>query len=288
LRILKEPVVHFFVLGLAVFGLHLVFEERPESPPDPYLVEVTSADIEWFRTMWRKRTGRDPQVEEIRGRVNQLIRERVLGREAERLGLDEDDPVLRQRLALKMEYLLRDISTLREPTAEDLAAFLRDRAEDYEIPAQVTFTQIYFNEDERGTSAAAEGAGRLVRELGSRELAPAEAAGLGDPTLQEPLFTEVFLPEVEKTFGNGFAAAVAGLTTGSWQGPVRSGFGLHVVYVKEKWPARMPELMEVKERLRTDWMFAQQQELTTVAYGELRRQYRVLVEGLPYDLDVAE
>lgn len=85
-----------FVLGLVVFGLHAVFEPKPEAADDPFLVEVSSADIEWFRTMWTKRIGREPTVEELRGQVNQLIREQVLSREAVSIGLDVEDTVVRR------------------------------------------------------------------------------------------------------------------------------------------------------------------------------------------------
>ena len=120
-RIWKEPVIHFFVLGLVVFGLYAVMEKKPEAAADPFLVEVTSADIEWFRTMWTKRMGREPTVEEMRGMVNQMIREQVLSREAVSLGLDEGDTVVRRRLAQKMDFLFQDLSEITEPTDSEQA-----------------------------------------------------------------------------------------------------------------------------------------------------------------------
>lgn len=288
MRTLKEPLLHFFVLGLAVFGLYALFEERPEDVPDPYLVEVTSADIEWFRTMWRKRRGREPNVDEMRGLVNQFIREQVLGREAIRLGLDQDDPVLRQRLSQKMDYLIRDLSDLREPTDEDLAAFLLGHPEEYENPARVTFTQIFVNADERGHAAAADLVEKLISDLSGWSDPPSDVSELGDPILLESHFAEVPDPEVRLSFGEEFADSLASLPPGTWQGPLRSGYGLHAVYVQEILEPHSPDFLEVRDRLRNDWMFAQQKELSSRAYQELRGQYQVLLEGLPYAQDLEQ
>ena len=280
--------LHFAILGLVVFGLVAVFEYQAEDTGDPYLVEVSSADMEWFRTMWRKRSGREPDVDELRGMVNQLIRERVLAREAHQLGLDRNDQVLRQRLSQKMEFLLRDLSKLRNPTDEELAAFLEENADKYSLPARVSFTQIYLNADERGYPAAEKAAAELVADLNDRGVGVAETERLGDPIMLDPGYEDVLLPDVGNTFGQEFAAALGEMPSGSWQGPVRSAFGLHAVFVSEKTPARSPSLEDVRERLETDWMYREQQELSEQAYQGLRARYRVLVEGLPYHRDEKE
>ena len=153
-KLLKEPVIHFFVLGLVVFGLYRVLEKQPEAEVDPFLVEVSSADIEWFRTMWSKRMGREPTVEELRGQVHQLIREEVLSREKLAMGLDDGDMVVRRRLTQKMDFLFRDLSDIAEPSDSDLEEYLKRNPGAYEIPGELTFTQVYFNRDERGEVAA--------------------------------------------------------------------------------------------------------------------------------------
>ncbi|UCG14630.1 MAG: hypothetical protein JSU72_09370 [Deltaproteobacteria bacterium] len=113
---LREPLIHFFLLELVVFGLRGVLETKPEAANDPFLVEMSSGDIEWFRTIWNKPMGREPTVEELRGQVNQLIRKHTLSREAVSIGLDEGDMVVHRRLAQKMDFLFRDLSDITEPS----------------------------------------------------------------------------------------------------------------------------------------------------------------------------
>jgi hypothetical protein len=258
LRIWREPLIHFFVLGLVVFGLYAVFEKKPEAADDPFLVEVSSADIEWLRTMWSKRMGRDPTVEELRGQVNQIIREQILSREAVSMGLDEGDMVVRRRLAQKMDFLFRDLSDITEPSDGELQAYLQEKSATYEIPARMTFTHVYFK----------------------------EASVLGDPFLLPSRYSNKSLVEIRGEFGPQFAKTVWEQEPHTWQGPVVSGYGLHAVYVHERSDAKLPDLNGLKARLRADWMAERQREIARIAYEKLRMRYRVLLEGMPYDLDM--
>ena len=285
-RIWKEPLIHFFVLGLVVFGLHRVLEKKPEAEDDPFLVEVSSADIEWFRTMWSKRMGREPTVEELRGQVHQLIREEVLSREALSIGLDEGDMVVRRRLTQKMDFLFRDLSDIAEPSDSELQEYLQKNRSTYELPGQVTFTQVYFNTDKRGEEEAAGAVRLLVEKLHANEGVPPDASALGDPFLLPPTYSNETLEEIRGEFGPRFARTVWEQEPGTWQGPVASAYGLHAVYVHERSDAMLPDFTDLRESLKADWMDEKRRELTRKAYEALRGRYRVLLEGLPYDLDM--
>jgi hypothetical protein len=281
----REPLIHFFVLGLVIFGLFSVLEEKPEPAEDPYLVEVSSADIEWFRTMWRKRMGREPTVEEMRGQVNQLIREQILSREAVSMGLD-DDIAVRRRLAQKMDFLFKDLSDITEPSDDELQAYLQEKRSTYEIPGQLTFTHVYFNTDKRGEKEAAEAVRQLVKKLNSNKGVPTDVSVMGDPFLLPSRYSDKSLVEIRGEFGHEFAETVRDQKSGTWQGPVASGYGLHAVYVHERSDAELPDFNDIKERIKEDWISEKQRELARKAYEKLRKRYQVLLEGMPYDLDI--
>lgn len=287
LRFWREPLIHFFVLGLVVFSLHWFLEKKPETPEDPYLVEVTSADIEWFRTMWNKRMGREPDVNELRGEVNQLIREQILSREAVSMGLDQGDTVVRRRLAQKMNYLFKDLSDIEEPADDELKAYLQNNRKKYEIPGTASLTHIYFNTDKRGEEEAREATRKLVEKLKKKEGSIPDLSTLGDPFLLDSDYKNKDLVEIRGIFGQKFAEAVWSQKPGTWHGPVASGYGVHAVYLHERSDARLPDYRDLKERLRSDWMGDKQRELSRRVYKELRGKYRVLLEGLPYDLDIS-
>jgi len=282
-RFWREPLIHFFVLGLAVFGLHAFLERKPEvNVDDPYLVEVSSADIEWMRTLFNKRMGREPSVQDLRGQVHQLIREQILSREAVAMGLDEGDIVVRRRLAQKIEFLFKDISEMVEPTEEDLRTYYNENRQEYTILPQLTFTQIYFNGENRGVERANQAIETLINE----KINPNAAIEMGDPSILTSGCTDCNEREIKNRYGKEFAEGIINLETGSWKGPVKSAYGFHVIYVHNRQDAKLPAFPEVANQVKTDWMASQREENTRKVYKEIRSRYQVLVEGLPYDFDV--
>ncbi len=282
-RVVREPLIHFFILGLAVFGLHAALDRKPkENVNDPYLVEVSSADIEWMRTLFTKRIGRGPTVQDLRAQVNQLIREQILSREAVAMGLDIGDMVVRRRLAQKMEFLFRDSSAMTEPAEDDLRTYFFDDRRKYETPSRVTFTQVYFSNDRRGVDGAKQAAQTLVKEDGD----PYRVPTIGDASILSPHCTQCSVKEIRNRFGPDFAEAVKDLGAGSWNGPVKSAYGFHAVYIHERQDTKVPKFYDIIDQIKNDWMSEKREENTRSVYGEMRSRYRVLVEGLPYDLDL--
>jgi hypothetical protein len=245
-------------------------------------VEVSSADIEWMRTIFNKQMGRGPTVQDLRGQVNQFIREQILSREAVAIGLDEGDIVVRRRLAQKMEFLFKDLSAMIEPTEDELRKYFFENRWKYETPPRVTFTQVYFSIDSRGIEEAMQAAQALIKEGGD----PYRVATLGDASILSPGCTQCSVREIRNRFGTDFAEAVKNLEPGSWYGPVKSAYGVHAVYIHERQDTQLPNFHDVIDRIKNDWMSAKREENTRRAYGEIRSRYRVLVEGLPYDFDL--
>jgi hypothetical protein len=279
----RQPLIHFFILGLAVFGLHAVLDRKPAAiDDDPHLVEVSSADIEWMWTMFNKQMGREPTVQDLRGQVNQLIREQILSREAIAMGLDEGDIVVRRRLAQKMEFLFKDLSALTELKEDDLRKYFFENRPKYEIPPQVTFNQVYFSIDSRGVDGARQAVQALIEEGDD----PSKAPTLGDASILSPDCAQCSVREIRDRFGTDFAEVVKNLEPGSWYGPVKSAYGFHAVYIHERQDANLPNFQDIIDQVRNDWMFTNQEENTRKVYGEIRSRYQVLVEGLPYDFDV--
>ena len=281
----REPLIHFFILGLAIFGLHAVLDRKPESiVNDPYLVEVSSADIEWIRTIFNKQMGRGPTVQDLRGQVNQFIREQILSREAVSMGLDEGDIVVRRRLAQKMEFLFKDLSAMTEPTEDELRKYFFENRWKYETPPRVTFTQVYFSIDSRGVEEAIQAARALIKEGGD----PYRVSTFGDASILSPGCTQCSVRKIRSRFGTDFAEAIKNMKPGSWYGPVKSTYGIHAVYIHDRQDTKLPNYREIIDRIKNDWMSAKREENTRRVYDEIRSRYRVLVEGLPYDFDWKE
>ncbi len=84
--------------------------------------------------------------------------------------------------------------------------------------------------------------------------------------------------EVSAIFGRQFADALSDLELQSWQGPVESSYGLHLVFVDAHVPARVPVLEAIRARVRAELLAERQTKTDGALYGKLRERYEIVVE----------
>ena len=273
-RILKEPLLHFLLLGAAIFVAYS-FVSNPVSE-EPGQIVIPPGQIEHLATGFAKTWQRPPTAEELSGLIRDRVREEVFCREAIALGLDQEDTVIRRRLRQKMEFVSDDIAAQTEPADADLNAYLAAHPEVFRVEQRFTFRQIYLNPQKHGDQLAQDAAQLLSRlnQAGDK----ADALAQGDSFLLERDFTALPACEITKQFGEGFAAKLGGLPTGQWQGPIESGYGVHLVKVSERTEGRLPALAEVRDAVRREWDNARRLEGNEKFYQELLKRYTVTIE----------
>lgn len=274
-RILKEPLLHFLLLGAGLFVAYGLIS-RPGRSDAPDKIVVTVGQIEHLAAGFAKTWQRPPTGAELRGLVDDWVHEEVATREAIALGLDKDDTVIRRRLRQKMEFVSDDIAAQNQPTEADLNAYLLAHPDSFRVEPRFTFGQVYLNPAKHGDKLAQDTA-QLLAQL-NQTGNPADITTQGDSLLLEHDFTAVPAGEVAKQFGEQFAAALGGLTPGSWQGPVESGYGLHLVKVSARTEGRLPALTEVRDTVRREWDNTRRLEGNARFYQELMKRYTVIIE----------
>jgi peptidyl-prolyl cis-trans isomerase C len=276
---LKEPLFHFLVLGLIIYGGY-AWLHAGDAPDDQQTITVGSGELAWLRTSFEKRWKRAPTRAELGGLVDEYVRETVLYREALAMGLDQDDTIVRRRLGQKLEFLVQDLVAVKEPTEGELEAYFEAQREDYRPPDRITFSHVFVDPDRRGEQTLEDAA--AIREgLGKLE-DPAQGANeLGDPFMLQSYYPERNEAEIAKLFGREFAERVGDLSEGVWHGPVLSGYGVHLVYVHEKQTFLEPSFAEVRERVAEDWTTAKRKQLNDEYVARLREKYEVVIEEAP-------
>lgn len=257
----REPLVHFLALGLLLY-VALTWGGEPVDPSSR-LVEVDDARQAELALGFERVMGRPPTDAELDARIEQYVREEILYREALRLGLDEGDAVVRQRLVAKMDMTASAAAETAEPDEAELRAFFEENRERYADEARVTFRQARF--DERAAAEAA---------LGDPDSVAARGRSANLPDRMERARGD----EVAARFGTDFAAALDGLQPGvGWQGPISSGLGWHLVLLeaREEAPASFEA---VRQKVVNDWRSAEIGAREERAYDILRSAYRVRIE----------
>jgi hypothetical protein len=273
-RLLREPLLHFLLLGAAIFAAYSVVSKRGSEEPGK--IVITQGQVENLAFGFAKTWQRPPTDQELAALVRDRVREEVYYREAMALGLDKDDTVIRRRLRQKMEFVSDDIATQAEPTDADLNAYLLAHPAKFPVVQRFTFRQVYLNPDKHRASLA-DDAARLLAQL-KQSGDKADISALGDVFLLEHDFTALPASEIAKQFGEQFAARMPELTPGQWQGPIESGYGVHLVKVAERSDGRLPALADVREVVRREWDNARRQEANEKFFQELLKRYVVTIE----------
>jgi len=274
-RILREPLLHFLLLGIAIFAAYR-FVSKGGSNDEPGKIVISEGQIaamaEGFARTWR----RPPTSAEIEGLIKDRVQEEVYCREAIALGLDKDDTVIRRRLRQKIEFVTDDIAALADPTDEELNVYLKAHADTFRMPQQFTFSHVYLNPQRHGEHLAQDTAKLLaqLQQAGDR----ADLSEFGDSFALEHNFQSVPAGEIVRQFGENFSAKLGKLSLGQWNGPVESGFGAHLVRVSERTEGRMPELAEVRDAVRREWANARRLDTNDKFYQELLKRYVVTIE----------
>lgn len=271
-RILREPLFHFIVLGAALFAAHGLLSGRERSAR----IVVTRGRIESLATAFALTWQRPPRAAELEGLIRDYVREEAAVREARRLGLDEDDAIIRRRMRQKLEFISEDVAAQAAPTEAQLAAWLAAHPADFGTDAKVTFSQVFLDPIQRGEHLARDEAQLLARLR--RAGAYANIASLGDPFLLGHWFDKLPIREAKMQFGEAFAAALDSLEPGEWRGPIASSYGTHLVFVHERTAGRVPALDEVRDAVRREWSNAQRVTATEALYDKLLERYTVTIE----------
>jgi peptidyl-prolyl cis-trans isomerase C len=267
-QLAREPLVHFLGLGFLIF---LLLGEG--SVPADRVIRVDEAQVaqlaEGFSQTWQ----RAPQPSEIDGLIRDYIEEEVYYREAKRLGLDIDDPVVRRRLRSKMAFLATSEVKNITPSDADLQAWMATNPARYKGDAAYGFDQIFVTA--AGDAAAAKArANALLAQLNAGRA----STGLGDPISLPPHMAQAQGTDIATIFGEAFAAALARLPVGRWSGPVQSGFGLHLVRVNSSVAGALPKLADVRQRVENDWRANTKDRRERAAYQALLDAYDVKIE----------
>ena len=271
-RLLREPLLQFLTLGATLFALYGFVGKRSTEAPEKIVVSAARiANLgDGFARTWR----RPPSEQELKGLIEDYIRDEVFYREGRAAGLDRDDVVIRRRVRQKMEFLAEDMS-VPEPSDDQLAAYLQSHPERFRAEDRITFHQVFLSATRRATTIEAD-SNQVARALAD---AAADAKALGDPFLLGEEFRGVSPNKLTSIFGEDFAKQVSAMETGRWHGPISSGFGQHFVFISERVSGDLPQLDAVRRAVRRELANARRLEAEKMLYASLRERYEIVVEA---------
>lgn len=275
-RLLREPLLHFAMLGAVICGGYRLIAS-PTS--DASEIVITTDRIASITAQFRaSHGGRPPHEEELRAAVDAYVRDEMLYREGLALGLDRDDPVVRNRIRQKAQLLSED-ALASEPGDRDLEAYLAAHQTEFDLPGRVSFQQIYIDPGRH----QGEDLATIVTSIQQALTLGRQPGSLGDRTLLPATMTEVLPHDVEAAFGTDFAKQLAAIDGEVWQGPLTTSYGLHLVRITHRGEPTRATLADARDVVAREWSRAQTAKMKEQFYKVLAQRYTVRVEA---DADV--
>jgi len=285
--VLHEPLVHFLLIGALLFVGYAYLEPSGGGEASPNEIRLTLDDLAQLEILFESKWQRPPTPDELSALIEQRIREDILYREALALGLDKDDTIVKRRMAQKMKFLAEDVAAAREPTTEELRSWFYGHDALFALPARASFRHLYFSPDRRRTQAHSD-AEQALAQLADEPQDSIRANSLADPFMFRDYYGDSTPQEIAREFGPEFAQAVLKLDPGSWQGPVESGYGWHLVFVDSVIPGRIPVFEEVEADVKTAWLGEQKAAAWQKAYDAMRAKYTVRLPVPPDGATLSE
>ena len=271
-RILAEPLAHFVIIGLILFIAGRIYQVQTNT----YRIVVTPRHVAQLANDYALQFGTPPSAQTLEALVKRDVDDEMLLRQGLALKLDQDDEIIRRRVVQKMQFLTQDMNPPAEPTEAELRAYFNAHVARYVTQPRATFTHIYFSADRAGDAVAEARAAAVLRALPN---GATRAPDRGDPFPDLYDFSAFEPEQVQRLFGQTpFAAAVFSGPTGRWIGPVRSGYGWHLLYIDGRQPPARPALADVRDRVRTDDLQDAQEAANQQAFGRLARRFSVVRE----------
>ncbi len=270
-RWLREPLLHFLAIGIVLFVLY--GQLAPPGGDAGTRIVVPRGTAEELARQHAARWHRPPTEEELAALVESWVRDEVMYREGVALGLDRDDPVIKRRVRQKLDVMGEELLASDAPTDAQLADYLAANPERFMRPARIDLEQVFFD----GSGSQAEVARMLeaAREALARGTDP---QSIGQPTLLPRRIADTPLDLLARDFGASFAKQVADLPVGQWGGPVRSGFGLHLVRPISLTPPALPPLDTVRSLVAREWENDRRARSAAENYQRMRARYEVVTE----------
>jgi len=280
-RLVKEPLVQFLIIGACIYGAYALYGAPDEEVEDRTIV-VDAARIEGFIGEWQRRWNRPPTRQELDGVISTYVREDILYRQAIAMGLSQDDPITRRRLAQKLEFLTNDIALFREPAEGELEQYFQDNQDLYREPDLITFSHVFLNPDKRAATTL-DDAAQLLAQLQAAGEPDATTLDAGDRFMLQSYYPEVSELDIRRQLGSGFSAAVMQLEPAQWHGPVLSGYGVHLVYVYSLQKAPPPLFADVRQTVLENWQSEQQEKFNAEFFESLKSRYEIVIAEPPVD-----
>ncbi|MCK5814549.1 MAG: peptidyl-prolyl cis-trans isomerase [Flavobacteriaceae bacterium] len=270
-KILKEPFFHFIALGIALFILHGLVNEKTNTENT---IIINDFDVSSLISKWEMQWKRSPTEKELQNLINLNIKQEIFYQEALKMNLDHNDEIIKRRLSQKMQFLSNDIAAMTEPTEEQLKEYYKENYDKYLTPASYSLYQITFSSDNRKDHFM--DASAVLKQFPNATFN--EMKQFGDQLPFNYYFENINANELGLQLGSKFPEGLKKIAIKQWAGPVQSGFGSHLVFITDIKAPTQPDFDLIKKDVLRDYEYDNQKEINELIYQEFKKKYDIVID----------
>lgn len=266
-KLLQSPFLHFICIGAGIFLLY-GWLNQDANHPEGFDIHISEDHQVQMALAHQRNFGELPDPATMDKLIAAEVKSEIYYREALRLGLDENDEIIRRRLKQKYEFLIKDNAVIENPTEEELKGFYNQHKDRYLEPGKYSFDHYYFSPDRR------------------TDPAKDALSFINTPSLSADPF-HISSPKMNKTindlrneFGLSFAQGISEIDDIEKHYVVESGFGHHVIHMRSIEPSAPIAYSFLKDRLTEDYRTFILSERNKEGYEELKKEYSIDVESI--------
>ncbi len=234
---MKNKILVFFIIGFVLYLIDIGLNNYDDKE-----IFISDSEITSLITAWRSQVGRNPNDDEVARIINDLVQEEILYREALKLGLDQDDRIIKRRLAQKLSFLKQE-SVEKLPSSQELKDFFNDNKEKYYIEPEYTFTHYFFSSENNSFDRS----------------------------------NDVNLNKIKNDFGESFSQSIKNMELNKWVGPIKSPYGHHIVFISNYKNGYFPEISMVLKQVEIDLLQLRRDSAIQEYLEEIQSEYKIYI-----------
>ncbi|OUS31346.1 hypothetical protein A9Q98_02775 [Thalassotalea sp. 42_200_T64] len=264
-KIITEPLIHFLLIALLFF---IVFDRLNNDSLEANTITLSEGRMEQIRQNFLSRWKREPLAKELENAAQHYVINEMYLREARALGLDKGDKVIDRRLRQKMDFLIEDLVTAKEPTDEELQSYYQQHIENYQTMPVYSLQQVHISIDRTDEQLEQKINQQLA--LISQGLSPES-----EVTLLPNRMNNQFSIQIDRLFGDGFSDKLKEYPLSTWSGPVSSSQGQHFVFIEQRQLSANKPFESSKKNVLKDWQYQNLQQAKASFEQQLQQSYRI-------------
>jgi len=270
----REPLVHFLFLGTILFFIS-GSEDSFQFSDTEHEIVIDSQKIKDIKLFWKNRYHTPPTQEELNTTLGYYVENEILYREAAKLNLDKNDKAIQQIMVQRLKNLMHESNSM-DLSDSALKKFFQDNKASFadRVPHYLTFGQIYFNpKNHKNPEAIAK---KTYEKIKSQPYTKA-LSQYGDKFYAGANFSHISTKALSEYFSHAFIKQLLSLPSKQWSKPIKSGFGVHLIYISQKNQDTVNYDM-LKEAVKTAYTIEEGKKNYEKNYEKIKRDYKVIRE----------